>query len=83
MMVWIDVVKLYLERRAEPNRADQYGYTPLHKASRYGYKDVTQVLLDNGVEINLVARDGFTPLGSATEMGHTDIVNLLRKYGGT
>ena len=48
-----DVVKLLLDKGAEPNMADQNGDTALGYAARGGHKDVVQLLFDRGAEPNL------------------------------
>ena len=76
-----DVVKLLLDRGAEPNMADQYGGTPLHFAALEGHKDVVQLLLDGGAEPNMADEHEFTPLHLAAFKGHKDVVQLLLDKG--
>lgn len=48
-----DLVKLLLDREAQPNMANTAGATPLHYAALHGHKDVVQLLLNGGAEPNL------------------------------
>ena len=76
-------MQLFLDRRAEPNIANEYGITPLHSAVSKGQTDVVQLLLDRGAEPNMADHIGRTPLSWAQQEGHMDIVNILTKNGGT
>ena len=42
------VVKILLDRGADPNKTSVHGRTPLHWATQNGLEDVVQVLLDAG-----------------------------------
>ena len=72
-----DVVQLLLDRGADPNMADQDGFTPLFFAVQDGFIDVVQTLLDRGAEPNMVNHDGHTPIEWAATDGHEDVVRLL------
>jgi hypothetical protein len=56
------VIKLLLERGANPNRADRRGWTPLHYAARTGDREVITCLLAAGADPKLEDEDGITPL---------------------
>ena len=57
------VIRLLLERGADVNsRADDDGFTPLHRASSYGSLEVVRLLLEHGADVEAVNRDGKTPL---------------------
>jgi len=76
-----EVVRLLLERGANPNAKDKDGETPLHEAAKNGHVDVVKLLLEKGADLN--ARDymGRTPLHYAAENGHVDVVKLLLEHG--
>jgi len=59
------------------NAKDNYGWTPLHGAAWYGYKDVVELLLANKADANAIDKDGKTTLHWAAAAGHKDIVELL------
>ena len=58
----IDVVKLLLNKGADPNMENLNGLTPLHRAAYHGTRDMVKLLLDNGAEPDRADRDGRTPL---------------------
>ena len=51
-----------MEHGANANVKDQWGYTPLHLASRDTNLPVIQCLMENGAHINSMDEDGKTPL---------------------
>ena len=48
----VDVVRLLIERGAEVDSRDRWGWTPLHNASRFGHLEVSRVLVDHGANVN-------------------------------
>ena len=78
----IRVVKLLLEKGADPNKADDYFHRgPLKEAIHNGNKDVVKLLLDKGAEPNKMSRFGNYPLKTAAQLGNRDIVRMLLKAG--
>jgi ankyrin repeat protein len=74
----IDLVRLLLERGADPNRGNVYGWTKLHQAGYSNWRRLARVLLDAGARTDLHARgDGGTPLIAALFWGHREVVDLL------
>jgi ankyrin repeat protein len=74
----IPVVRLLLERRADPNRGNDYGWTKLHQAGYSNRPELAQVLLDAGGRLDVSARgDGGTPLIAALFWGHREVTELL------
>ena len=55
--------------------------TPLHLASRQGYKDVARLLLERGADATVQTNDGSTPLHLASQRGHEGVVRLLIMHG--
>ena len=80
-----EVIKLLLDKRADPNGANNYGWTPLHWAAMSGHKDVVLLLLDRGADINKTDEDGRTPLYWAADdvqQRHTkDMVHVFMQKG--
>jgi ankyrin repeat protein len=73
-----DLVPLLLERGADPNRGNDYGWTKLHQAGYSNDRALAQLMLDAGGRVDLSARgDGGTPVVVALFWGHRDVVDLL------
>jgi ankyrin repeat protein len=80
----IKVVNWLLEKGADPNLADQYGFTPLFWAVYIGCLPVIDTLLTNPIvlaAINKKNKDGKTALMIAVERGNANAVNLLLEKG--
>jgi ankyrin repeat protein len=74
----LDIVRLLLERGADPNRGNDYGWTKLHQAGYSNRRELAQLLLEAGARTDLSARgDGGTPLIVALFWGHREVVDLL------
>ena len=74
----LELVRLLLERGADPNRGNDYGWTKLHQAGYSNRRVLAQLLLDAGARTDLFARgDGGTPLVAALFWGHREVVDLL------
>ena len=72
-----DVVKLLLDRGAEPNRRSYHGDTPLKCAASHGHKDVVEILLKRGANPCIADGSGRSPLHIAARNGREHIVKLL------
>ncbi len=74
----VAIVSLLLERGADPNRGNDYGWTKLHQAGDGNDSDLARLLLIAGARADLFARgDGGTPLVSALFWGHREVVEVL------
>jgi ankyrin repeat protein len=72
------IVTLLLERGADPNRGNDYGWTKLHQAGYGNDCELAELMLDAGARADLFARgDGGTPLVAALFWGHREVVPLL------
>ncbi len=74
----IEIVSLLLERGADPNRGNDYGWTKLHQAGYGNDSDLARRMLAAGARTDLSARgDGGTPLVVALFWGHREVAGLL------
>jgi hypothetical protein len=77
------IVKLMLERGADPNRGNDYGWTKLHQAGYANDSKLAELMLSAGGRLDLFARgDGGTPLIAALFWGHREVVPLLGREPG-
>jgi ankyrin repeat protein/plasmid stability protein len=74
----LSIVSLLLERGADPNRGNDYGWTKLHQAGYSNDRELARLMLDAGACTDLFARgDGGTPLVAALFWGHREVAELL------
>ena len=74
----LEIVGLLLERGADPNRGNDYGWTKLHTAGYANRRDLAELMLAAGARTDLFARgDGGTPLVAALFEGHREVAELL------
>ena len=72
------IVSLLLERGADPNRGNDYGWTKLHGAGYSNDCELARLMLAAGARTDLFARgDGGTPLIAALFWGHREVAELL------
>jgi ankyrin repeat protein len=73
-----EIVRLLLERGADPNRGNDYGWTKLHQAGYSNDTGLARLLLAAGARTDLFARgDGGTPLIAALFWGNREVARLL------
>ena len=74
----LELVRLLLERGADPLRGNDYGWTKLHQAGYSNNRALAELMIAHGARTDLSARgDGGTPLVVALFWGHRDVVELL------
>jgi hypothetical protein len=73
-------VRKLLDKGADVNARDKYGWTPLHEAASYGHLDIVKLLVERGADVNARDKDGRTPLDLAKRMKPWDIADFLENY---
>jgi ankyrin repeat protein len=74
----LESVTLLLERGADVNRGNDYGWTKLHQAGYGNDRPLAELVLAAGARTDLSARgDGGTPLAAALFWGHREVIDLL------
>jgi hypothetical protein len=71
-----NLVAIMLKRRADVNRIDGYGETPLHVATKTGDLQMMRFLIEHGADPRKRNRDGMTPLETAKQRN----VEEARRY---
>ena len=72
-----DICKLIIDNVDDTNRANNEGFTPLHKAAHLGRFDICKLIFDNVDTKNPAKNNGKTPLYIAVQNGHFDICRLV------
>ena len=76
----LSIIKLLLDRGANPNLAHPNGRTALHLASSAGHEEIVQSLLFGGAFINVISKRGDSPAIEAAHFNHFGVINILRSY---
>ena len=73
-------MKLLIGARADPNKADNRGNTPLYYSALSGHihVHVVKILLDGGAHPNHANKKGVTPLSLAVFEGKQNVVELIQ-----
>jgi len=59
---FVDMAKLLLQYRADPNARTELGWTPLHSACKWNNADCAHLLLQFGADVNAESEGRQTPL---------------------
>lgn len=74
----VDMLDLLLEKKANPDVADEKGWRPIHAAASRGVVAAAQRLVDAGVRLDGEGSPGLTaPLHLAAAGGHCAMIELL------
>ncbi|VDH93472.1 protein phosphatase 1 regulatory subunit 16A [Mytilus galloprovincialis] len=76
----LDVVQCLLKKKANINKANDYGTTPLSYACELGHTDILKLLLDKYAILDSFDNDGFTPLMISCLNSNISAVKLLIKH---
>lgn len=74
----VNLAKLLLENKANPNIADDAGVTPLVYAVQFRNKELIQLLLKYKADKNKKDNEGKSPYDYALFSNNQDIINLLK-----
>ena len=76
----LEIVKLLLKHKADPNRLNLKGDTPLYLAVSKGHIEIVKELLKNGAEVDKRSL-GVTPFSNAIITNPFNIPKILLEYG--
>ena len=77
----LNITRLLLEQRADPERANDRGQTPLSGAAFKGDAAVARLLLDFGASVDRRSPEGKTALMFAAMFDQLDVLKLLLENG--
>ncbi len=75
----VELVKLLLEYKANPNAVDQNGSTALHFSVIFSYEEIIKLLMAAKADITLKDNRGNSPLDYANITGNEKITQLLKQ----
>jgi len=75
------IVRLLLDKGAQPDIPNDNGDCPLKAAAEMGHKEVVKLLIDSGADPNSVDVDKYTALHFAAIFGHYDVIQKLLDIG--
>jgi ankyrin repeat protein len=81
--VHLEILKILLEKGADPRSADNSKITALHSVSARSHKEAAALLLSKGADVNAVDDFGKTPLAYAVTANYEEFVQFLVSKGGT
>jgi ankyrin repeat protein len=73
----VEIVRLLVDKGADPNAKAQSGSTPLHTVGFTGDRASLDLLLKHGADRAIRNNDGKTAADIARERGHQEVVDLL------
>jgi ankyrin repeat protein len=74
------MVKLLLEKGADPNICNENGKSPIHEAVSSGDVGILKLLIERGADLGLLYK-GFNPAATAERLGHVAAARLLGQGG--
>ncbi len=77
----LEQIQELINKGANVNAGDEYGFTPLMEAASYGHMRTCEALIAKGANIHAVAYNGFTALLYAAVNNFEATVDLLIKHG--
>lgn len=73
----VAIVRMLLDRGADPSAVQEGGFTALHSAAQNGRADIVELLLAHGARPDALTADSKTPRELALEEGHDGVADLL------
>lgn len=79
----VDIVRILLRNRANPNSSSQNGYQvfPIHSALSNGQDNIAKMLIEAGAEVNVLQSSRISPLHLAAQQGNVDLIIILLEHG--
>lgn len=77
----MEVIKVLLEAKANPNAADRTGRSPVAIAAEKSRSDALKALIAAGGSVELKDQLGGTPISMAAALGNADTVRILLEAG--
>ena len=81
LAAYVEIVEILLAAGANPNSADNNGWTALMHAAKIGSANTTRILIKAGADVNAANADGWTALDIALDVGDRGVARILRKAG--
>ena len=75
----VELVRILLERGANPNLQNDKGNTPLHKAAKTGCVNVIKLLIQLDGNVNIENKKGLKPIDLAKTDDAKDVISKTRK----
>lgn len=79
--IYLQIMRLLLDRNADIDKADYQGATPLIRACEARNFWAAKLLLERGADVNKASGDGSTPLSAANRLSDKSIARLLLEHG--
>jgi uncharacterized protein len=79
----LEIARLLLENKADPNAMQMKGYTPLHSAAYNGNHDMVELLLEFRADADAKMETGQTPLDMALEANHLKTAVVIKHHKQT
>jgi ankyrin repeat protein len=77
----MEIVQYLVNKKADINKKDNFGGTPLHMATLSGKKEIVEFLISKGADITARSQNGKIPMQLAFESEHLEIIELFFKRG--
>ena len=78
----VDAINILLDAGADPNIADEDGYTSLHDAVEgFCSTESLRAIIDHGADVNAINKNSVTAIMIACYKGNTDAISILLNAG--